>query len=416
MINKSDIERIEKLGGKDGLNFIAEMCGDIEEQIGRLEADPENKKLPLYGEPMFVKDNIDVKGTHTTAGSLALEDNMADEDAPVIRKLKENGAIILGKTNMTEFANFTSYEMPAGYSSRGGQVIHAADPKLSPSGSSSGSAVAVSSGAVDIAIGTDTSFSAIACAMFNGISALKPAFGHLLNQGIIPIARTFDSAAVMSRDFRDAVKVYRVLSDTAVEYTPSKLENLHIGVNITNKQAFDKDMIGFLERTVEKLRERGTKITETDQQPTDLQLLVMQHEFREQLEDYLSTSNASRKTLSEIVEYYEANPDTMMKYGDVHLREALYDAKLGTSAPKYIDAMNKREEMIQSTYEEIKDMDAVILMGPTNIMHFCGFPSVTVATPELNSDGYRRCMMIYGADEKRLIEAALAIEEMTSEK
>ena len=129
------------IGGKNGLNCIAELDETAAEQAGAQEADRQGR--PLAGIPVLVKDNIDVKGLHTTAGSLALADNIAPEDAPVIRNLRRNGAVILGKTNMTEFANFTTEGMPGGYSSRGGQVIHAVNPNLSPSGSSSGSAVAV---------------------------------------------------------------------------------------------------------------------------------------------------------------------------------------------------------------------------------------------------------------------------------
>ena len=102
----------------------------------------------------MVKDNIDVKGLHTTAGSLALEDNIARTDAPVIRNLRRNGAVILGKTNMTEFANYVTQGMPGGYSSRGGQVIHAVSPDLDPLGSSTGSAVAVAAGIVPMAVGS----------------------------------------------------------------------------------------------------------------------------------------------------------------------------------------------------------------------------------------------------------------------
>ncbi|MBO4368236.1 MAG: amidase, partial [Clostridia bacterium] len=161
----------QEIGGKNALNCIAELDPTAISQAEALDRS-KSQRLPLRGVPVLVKDNIDVKGLHTTAGSLALEDNIALKDAPVIRNLRRSGAVILGKTNMTEFANYVTQGMPGGYSSRGGQVIHAVNPKLSVAGSSSGSAVAVAAGIVPMAVGTDTSHSITACAMFNGICGL----------------------------------------------------------------------------------------------------------------------------------------------------------------------------------------------------------------------------------------------------
>lgn len=124
--------RIEKHDGR--LNTVAELDPSAPEQARKLDAAGENRVLPLFGLPVLVKDNIDVKGLHTTTGSLSLADNVAAEDAPVIANLRRNGAVILGKTNMTEFANYTSPDMPNGYSSRGGQVIGAFDPAMDPGG------------------------------------------------------------------------------------------------------------------------------------------------------------------------------------------------------------------------------------------------------------------------------------------
>ena len=128
------IRLAKELGGKDGLNCIAELDENAAAVPG--ESNENEQPLPLRGVPVLVKDNIDVMGFHTTAGSLALSDNLAENDAPVIRNLRRNGAVIIGKSNMTEFANYVSTKMPGGYSSRGGQVIHAAKPGLDPLGSS----------------------------------------------------------------------------------------------------------------------------------------------------------------------------------------------------------------------------------------------------------------------------------------
>lgn len=406
----------EEKGGKSGLNFIAEWCPDIYEQTKAVKERSLTEKLPLYGVSLFVKDNIDVAGTHTTAGSLALSDNLVTGDAPIIQNLKKNGAIILGKANMTEFANFTTQGMPGGYSSRGGQVIHAVNPSLTPSGSSSGSAVAVSSGAVKAAIGTDTSFSVIACAQSNGVCGLKPAKGALSADGIIPIARTLDSAGVLAWDFDLAVRVYNGMRDNPVNYKPADVNGLRIGVNLANEEYVSEEHRAGIDRFINKLKEMGATVTTVNQPPTPILKTIMQCEFREQLEDYLSSSNASKKTLKEIVEFFEANPDTMMKYGDTYLREVLDDSSLGMHGERYADAMRERAELIEKTRDELVNCDVVFMTGPSLIMHVCGFPSATLALPEMNSDGYRRCLIMYGTDEKRLFEAVLGMEKLTSIK
>ena len=210
---KHALERADKLGGKTATNCIAEIEGSALAQAEKLDADKPQNSHPIWGTPVLVKDNIDVKGLHTTAGSLALKDNIALEDAPIIKNLRKNGAVIIGKTNMTEFANYTSWNMPNGYSSGGGQVVHAIDAKLDPSGSSSGSGVAVCAGIVDAAVGTDTSFSVIACAQANGVCGIKPPHGSLPPSGIIPIAKTLDSAGAMAADFTTALNLYYAMKD-----------------------------------------------------------------------------------------------------------------------------------------------------------------------------------------------------------
>ena len=385
----------KSIGGKDNLNCIAELDETALEQAKAQEADKQDRLLA--GIPVLVKDNIDVKGLHTTAGSLALADNIAREDAPVIRNLRRNGAVILGKTNMTEFANYTTEGMPGGYSSRGGQVIHAVNPKLSPTGSSSGSAVAVAAGIVPMAVGTDTSHSVTACAMFNGICGLKPPVGALSAEGIIPIARTLDSAGAMARNLTDALKLYSAMREEPLpELKPLKLDRLRIAINRANREHLQCQK-SFLDSLLKKLKEGGTVIGEVDQPFAPEMATIMKWEFRPMLEEYLAKSSAERKTLAEIVAYYEANPDTMMKYGDTLLRAALDETPGGLEGKPYLDA---------------EDYDAVLMTGPTSIMHYCGLPTVTVAGEEKNPDGVNEAVILYGKDEYRLYEAALAIEQV----
>ena len=384
----------KSIGGKDGLNCIAELDETVEEQAKAQEADNQGKLLA--GIPVLVKDNIDVKGLHTTAGSLALADNIAQEDAPVIRNLRRNGAVILGKTNMTEFANFTTEGMPGGYSSRGGQVVHAVNPKLSPTGSSSGSAVAVAAGIVPMAVGTDTSHSVTACAMFNGICGLKPPAGTLSAEGIIPIARTLDSAGAMARNLTDALKLYSAMRDEPLpELKPLKTDGLRIAVNRANRETLQESRKRFLNSLLKKLKADGAVIGEVDQGAAPEMVTIMRWEFKPMLEEYLEKSTAKRKTLAEIVAYYEANPDTMMKYRDTLLRAALDETPGGLQGKLYLDALATRNEIIAQVTAEIENYDAVLMTGPTSIMHFCGLPTVTVAGGVKDPNGVNEALILY---------------------
>ena len=401
----------EEVGGKNGLNCIAELDQTAAEQAKAMD-ESSSRNLPLWGVPVLVKDNIDVKGLHTTAGSLALEDNIALSDAPVIRNLRRNGAVILGKTNMTEFANYVTQDMPGGYSSRGGQVLHAVSPELDVSGSSSGSAAAVAAGIVPMAVGTDTCHSITACAMFNGICGLKPPAGVLSSEGIIPIAKTLDSAGPMARNVSDALKLYSAMRDEPLpELKPKETNRLRIAVNLANQSAFPADQRRFIRSLPERLKKAGAVVESVTQMPPPELATIMRWEFKPMLETYLAHASASRKTLAEIVEYYETHPDTMMKYGNSYLRAALDETPGGLRGEPYLEALKIREETIARVTEEIGEYDAVLMAGPTSIMHFCGLPSVTVAAPDKTDAGVNQAVILYGCDEYRLYEAALAIEQ-----
>ncbi|MBO4670104.1 MAG: hypothetical protein J5648_09095 [Lachnospiraceae bacterium] len=412
---KEALENATKTGGKTGLNCIA---GLIETTAVEQTAAKSSEEGMLAGVPVLVKDNIDVEGFPTTAGSLALEDNMPVSDAPVIRNLRRNGAVIIGKANMTEFANFVSTKMPGGYSSRGGQVIHAANPKLDPSGSSSGSAVAVAAGIVPMAVGTDTSHSVTACAMNNGICGLKPPAGTLSQEGIIPISKTFDSAGAMAENVTDTLKLYSAMRDEPLpEIKPTPASKLRIAVNTANGHMNSEEQKAFFNEVIGTLKKNGAVIAEVNEPPTPELPAIMKREFGPGLAEYLGKHNAKLKTLKEIVEYFEAHPDTMMKYGYDLLRGALYDESEEASVEEeYQKAMKSRAEQIRKVTEEIADFDAVLITGPTYVNHLCGLPTITVAGSSLDSNGVRQALMLYGTDELRLYAAALTVEKLLNKK
>jgi amidase len=186
-----------------------------------LDSSKPHQRRPLEGIPILIKDNIATSDTqHTTAGSLALADAQARQDATVVARLRAAGAVILGKANLTEFANILAIDMPAGYSSLGGQVKNPYAPELDdkgvpivlPGGSSSGSAVAVAAGLVAAAIGTETSGSLLSPATQNGVVTVKPTVGLISRAGIIPIAHSQDTAGPLTRSVRDATILLNVLA------------------------------------------------------------------------------------------------------------------------------------------------------------------------------------------------------------
>jgi len=213
------IEAYDRAG--PSLDAVREINPDAAAIAARLDAARGGKRRPLEGIPILVKDNIATgDAEHTTAGSLALADAHARHDATVVKLLRQAGAVILGKTNLTEFANILAVGMPSGYSSLGGQVRNAHVPMLdqkgvpivSPGGSSSGSAVAVAAGFAAAAIGTETSGSLLSPANQNGVVTVKPTVGLISRSGVVPIAASQDTPGPLTRTVRDAAILLNVLA------------------------------------------------------------------------------------------------------------------------------------------------------------------------------------------------------------
>jgi amidase len=216
---RARIEAYDRAG--PSLNAVREINPDAALIATRLDAARPGKRRPLEGVPVLVKDNIATgDAEHTTAGSLALADARAKRDATVVKLLRQAGAVILGKANLTEFANILAIGMPSGYSSLGGQVRNAYVPMLdergvpivAPGGSSSGSAVAVAAGFAAAAIGTETSGSLLSPANQNGVVTVKPTVGLISRSGVVPIATSQDTPGPLTRTVRDAAILLNVLA------------------------------------------------------------------------------------------------------------------------------------------------------------------------------------------------------------
>lgn len=402
----SEIAKIDKCG--EELNSILEINPDAlfiaDELDKRLQ---EGEELTtLFGIPVLLKDNINTADRlHTSAGSLALSDNYVLYDAHIVSRLREAGAVILGKANMTEFANYMTREgMPSGYSSRGGQVINPYNKSKTPSGSSSGSAVAVAAGLCTISIGTETAGSILSPAGQNGIVGIKPTLGLVGRSGIIPISSTLDTAGPMARTVRDAAVLLSVIAgrdtkDAATYANPNStpddytqylskdgLRGVRIGINRSQKlenfvlSEEGKDAFDHLCKT---LVDAGAVLVDNVNIDSNFSIgKIMRYEFKTSMNYYLSTLQGSSKmkTLKDIIEYNQSNSSVALKYGQSILIDAENNTSGTMTEPEYIEAVTERERSIEELdrlFDE-NNIDIMLCETFTNIAPFTGFPSMTI--------------------------------------
>ena len=400
------LRRIETYDQPCGLNSVAFFDPTSIRQAQQLDKRRDKKDLPLFGLPILIKDNIDVAGLPTTAGSCMLTDNIAVKDAPIVANLRKNGAVILGKTNMTEFAHYTSDDMPNGFSSRGGQVHCAYDANHDPSGSSTGSAVAMSAGFCAAAVGTDTCFSIVGCVTEHGVTGFKPGCGSLPGTGIIPIATTIDMAGPITKTVEDAMLIYSGMADKQTTVQPAHIKGLRLAVNTYGLDDLPQEERDGYQRLLDALQKDGAVVQQVSHPNSPHQRIIHRCEFREDLERYLANKKVRRGTLESIIKGYKADPEVRMPYGINILENAMVHSR---DLPIYAGAMAERQKARAALREELKDVDACIMTGGTNIMHFTGLPSIALPMC-MGEDGVPLGIILYGAEERRLLAAALVIQ------
>lgn len=280
-----------------------------------------------------IKDNIDLIGWPTTAGSLAMLDNIPTQNAFIVTKLQSANYHISGKTNLSEWANFRSEKSVSGWSSYGGQTVNPYGKNLNPCGSSSGSAVAVASGLVEIAIGTETNGSISCPASVSGIVGFKPTVGLLSRSGIIPISITQDTAGPMGKSVEHVAKALEAMAgpdnmDPATQKIPNdfsfdftsnlkdeSLSSKKFGL-LTSGQD-NKQAAKLLKRLSNLIIKLGGEIVEIDDSrsyPGKDEYFLLLYEFKTGLEDYLSKSSSIHKSLDSLIEFHNANTAELMPY------------------------------------------------------------------------------------------------------
>jgi amidase len=382
------IDAIDKRG--PAINSVIETNPDAIAIAEALDKERKEKgpRGPLHGIPIFIKDNIDTGDRMmTTAGSLALLGSKPQKDAFVARRLREAGAVILGKTNLSEWANIRSNHSISGWSGRGGQTKNPYALDRNPCGSSSGSGAGASANLCAGAIGTETDGSIVCPSSANGLAGIKPTVGLVSRGGIIPISHTQDGAGPMCRTLRDAATILGALTGVDAEdgataasrgksftdYTQflnaDGLRGARIGV-LRKTFGFSPAVDKLMESALEVMKKQGATLVDPVEITTlgkfgDSELLVFMYELKADLNAYLARLGASApvKTLKEIIEFNEKNHEKEMPYfGQENFLKA--EEKGPLTSKEYRDALEKnhklaRKEGVDATMDKFK-LDAIV--------------------------------------------------------
>lgn len=453
------IEEIDKNGPR--LNAVIEINPDALDIAAKLDEERKTGKIrgALHGIPILIKDNIDTADKmQTTAGSLALEGNIAKNDAFIVQKLREAGAVIIGKTNLSEWANFRSTRSCSGWSSRGGQTKNPYILDRSPSGSSSGSGSAVSANLCVVAVGTETNGSIIAPSSYNGIVGFKPTVGLVSRNGIIPISKTQDTAGPMARTVTDAAILFSAIAayDEKDEASaPYKSANHQDFTSYLTTDAFSGKRIGveksFLtghegvvalyKNAIKKLEELGATVIEVELNKElrtigGASTIVLQTEFKAGVNAYLDNANAKVKTLSDVIIFNKNNEPKAMPYFKQETLESSNKA-LGLDSASYKEAVSKTtssRKIISDLMEQYK-LDAIVGTSfgiPSLIDLFngdysggfyfaspaamAGFPHITVPMGLLNELPVGFSIMAKANEDGKVLGMGYAFEQATKHR
>jgi amidase len=321
------LERIAAIDRRGpAVHAVRALTADAEEQAHARDRERRHGTVrgPLHGVPVLVKDNIDVAGLPTTAGSLALEHSLPAGDAVLVARLREAGAVVLGKTNLTELANFMTEGMPSGYSSLGGQVLNPYDVSLSPCGSSSGSGAAAALGFATVTVGTETDGSIICPSDAQSIVGVKPTLGVVDGTGILPIATSQDCAGPMTRTVADATALLGALTGTTLELAPAALRGARLVAPPVPDDLHQEDRELFL-AALDALRSVGAEVVDVPALAETDELPVLHYEFGRDLDAYLAglPEGAPIRSLAALARWNEEHAEAALKYGQKHVEAAL---------------------------------------------------------------------------------------------
>lgn len=455
----SRIQEIDKQGPK--LNAIIEINPEAIKVAKILDEERKNKTIrgPLHGVPVIIKDNINTADKmQTTAGSLAFKGFYAPEDAFIVKKLRDAGAVIIAKANLSEWANFRSNRSTSGWSSRGGQTLNPYVLDRNPCGSSSGSAVAVAANLCSVAIGTETDGSVICPSHTNSIVGIKPTVGLVSRTGIIPISHNQDTAGSMARTVQDAAILLNVIKgidpddysttkhkeDLPIDYTEfldaNGLKGARIGVA---RNYFGKnDLVDkIIEVSIGKMKELGVVIIDPVEIKTlndinEIEFQVLLYDFKNDINEYLAKYGPinSLRNINDIIKFNNDHREVVMPYFG---QEAfiLATEKDSIESEEYKEALERchrltRDEGIDAVLKE-HQLDAIIAPsggaawlidyingdhstgGSSSAAAVSGYPNITVPAGYIHGLPVGISFFSGAFQEPKLLKIAYSFEQAT---
>jgi amidase len=369
---------------------------------------------PLHGLPVVVKDNVDVAGLPTTAGSLALARSFPARDAYLVGRLRQAGAVILAKANLTEMANFLTVGMPSGYSALGGQVLNPYDTSVTPSGSSSGSAVAVAAGLAPLAVGTETNGSILSPAVACSVVGVKPTVALVSRSGIVPIAHSQDVAGAFATDVAGTALLLDAMAGPDPEdpaslpppvpaagaaapgrpsTRPGSLAGARLGV-VAGEVPPERQPRWAA--TCEALRAGGAQLVAIEVPSPPRDWFVLSYEFAPDLDAYFARlpPGAPVRGAADLAAYNAAHPDEALKFGQTHLLESLaLDRSAAEVTRRYTAAraadLAASRDVLDALIAEHR-LDALVWegAGSADVGARAGYPSVALPSG-YSADGRR---------------------------
>lgn len=445
------------------LEFIAEEDGEVNSIISLYDANKLYKdfiyarRSPWQGVPIVIKDNIDSAGLANTAGSLALTDNFPRDDAHIVKLLKRAGFLVVGKANLSEWANFRGNPSTSGWSSYGGQTTNAYNSKYNPCGSSSGSAAAVALGIVPVSIGTETNGSISCPAAINGVVGIKPTVGLVSRDGIIPISETQDTAGPMARNVQDAAQVLHAISgkdfkdiatanipknynyQALIELDSNYLNGKRIGLLRNGEESEIQQKL--LSKVEAVLTTKGAIVIDVSFEISsnykwDNEYYVLLYQFREGLNNYLRTANSRMKNLDQLIEFNEENSKTVLQHFG---HEIFLESQQAQDEEKYLQALeiitDRSRNQIDSLLDN-KGLDALVgltrnpawktdlkngdsrgdeeVWATGGLSAVAGYPHITIPLDLVNGFPVGVSFLASAWQEAKLINMAYSFEEQNS--